>query len=106
MGFTFKTCESCSARFRVKKINKPYVGIYENKPVFHHHYDCVSCGYVHTVRFYNEVVNKWYGKVMSLQFTLWMNRNDEEKYKELIVEYEAAKNELDQINEKVEKELF
>jgi hypothetical protein len=106
VAFTFNTCESCFARFKVKEIKKPYVGMYKNNPVFHWHYDCVSCGYVHTVRLYNVFVNERYDKVMSLQFSMWMNRKDEEKYQELSIEYEIAKNELYQINEIVKRELF
>lgn len=94
-------CDNCPTRFRVKQLNKPYVGMYKDKPVFHWHYICPVCGHVHTVRFYNEFVNRIYDEVMRLEFELWLHRKDEEKHERLLMEYEIAKMELEMINEEV-----
>jgi hypothetical protein len=105
MGYKFITCDQCSSRFRVKKFNKPYVGKYEGKPVFHHHYNCVECGYVYTVRLWNEFVNPYFDKVIGLEFSMIFNRKDKVKYRELLCEYEIAEKELDDIVSKVKQEL-
>ena len=97
MAINFVECDVCLCRFRVTKINKPYIGMYKNKPVFHWHYCCVSCGHVHTVRFYNEYVNPIYDRVVSLEFSLLLNRKDEEKYGQLLREYEIANTEYESI---------
>lgn len=105
MPINLTKCDICPSQFRVKKLNKPYIGMYKDKPVLHWHYSCVRCGHVHTVRFYNQFVNQYYDKVMSLDFSLYLNRKDGEKYGQLLIEYEIAKEELEMVNQEIMKVL-
>jgi hypothetical protein len=99
-------CDVCPTEFRVKKIKKPYIGMYKDQPVFHWHYSCVRCGHVHTVRYYNKHVNPFFDKVMSLEFSLILNRFDDEKVEELEKEYEIAKEELDRVTDEIMREAM
>ncbi len=99
-------CEICPYEFRAAKIHKPFVGMYKGKLVFHWYYPCVQCGYKHTVMYYNEYINHYYDKVMSLKFDLIMHRNDECKVKQLEKECEVAVRELDRVHEEVRRELI
>jgi hypothetical protein len=102
MGYNFITCDVCPCKFRVKKLNKPYLGMYEDgNPVFHWHYDCPNCHKRYTVRFYNKSVNVFYDRVRSIEFSLYLNRKVEEKCEPLRKEYEIAKVELEEINNRI-----
>jgi hypothetical protein len=107
MGYNFTKCDVCPTRFRVKKLNKPYIGMYKDKPVFHWYYDCPNsdCRKRHTVRFYNQFINTYYDKVMSLQFSLFLYRKDEEKCNQLLKEYEIANDELEKITNELKCQL-
>ena len=95
MAFNLTKCKQCDCRFKVRRIKKPYIGMYKDNPVFHWHYECVNCGHLHTVRFYNEYVNTYFDKAQRLGFELSLHRKDHERYELLLVEYDNAKNGLD-----------
>jgi hypothetical protein len=99
-------CEICPAQFRVKTLKKPYIGMYKNNPVFHWHYVCPVCKHVHTVRFYNKFVNTYFDKVMSLEFSLFLNRKDQEKCEQLLSEYEIAKDVLEFVFDEMKSQLL
>jgi hypothetical protein len=99
------SCNYCDCRFKVKEYRKPFVGMFKDKPVFHWHFKCPSCDYVHSVRFYNKHVNPYFDKVQSLEFSLIIDRFDPEKVKQLKLEYEIAMAELDRLNSQIEDEL-
>jgi hypothetical protein len=105
MAYKFYTCEKCASRFTVKEFNKSYIGRYKGKPVFHHNYDCVECGHIHTIRFFNEYVNPYYDEAMSKFVSLIRTRKDDEKYGQLLIEYEIAEAELEKVNNVVEVTL-
>ncbi|PLS04034.1 hypothetical protein [Neobacillus cucumis] len=106
MPIRLTQCDNCPAQFRVKEFNKQFIGMYKDKPVFHWNYVCPVCNHVHTVRNYNEFVNTYFDKVISMEFSLLLNRKDEEKYKKLSDEYKIAKDELEKVNEEVRTYLF
>jgi hypothetical protein len=83
-------CDVCPCEFKVKRIYKPFVGVYKEKAVYHWFYPCVRCGYMHTVRYFNIYVNPYYEKMMSLRFGLIVHRFDKEKVMQLEKEYEVA----------------
>lgn len=98
-------CDVCPAQFRVKNLKKPYIGMYRGNSVFHWHYICPVCKHVHTVRFYNKFVNTYFDKVMSLEFSLLLNRKDEEKCKQLVKELQVAKGELEFVTNEMKSHL-
>ncbi len=101
MTIRFNMCDHCGCKFRVKKYNKPYIGLYNGKPVFHWYFDCLSCEHRHTVRYYNEFINTYYDKVKVLEWSLMLYKNDEDKFKELMRQYEIAKEELNKVNDEI-----
>lgn len=99
-------CTACSAKFKApKKLNKPYIGMYKGKPVFHWHYTCRSCEHVHTVRYWNEYLNPYFDKVKSLRIDIWWHSRDEEKVEQLMNEYEIAQRDMDREYEILLKEM-
>lgn len=98
MPIKFIKCESeaCSARFRFpKKINKPYIGMYMGKPVFHWHFVCPSCSHEHSIRYWNEHLNVYYYKMDDIRWSIRWNWKDKEKVEQLQIEYKNAWNELE-----------
>lgn len=106
MAYKFHTCENCDTIFRVKRIKKPYIGMFKSRPVYHWYYDCSRCGHKHTVRFYNEYVNIYFDEVIRFEFSLFLNRNDEDRVQELKIELDEARRELARINDEVRNRLL
>jgi len=103
MAFKFVECERCQATFKVKKIKKDMIGVYKGAPVYHRYYECVRCGYKHTVKIDTPAVNKWIDRMFMLKWYMQIYRKDEKKCEELAREYEIAKREAEKAIEDVKK---
>ena len=101
MAIKTVTCRVCGIEFKYpKKINKPFVGYFRDRPVFEHYYSCPN-GHKHFVRYWNEYVNEYFDRVMGLEFDLIIHRKDEDKCRELMQELEIARDMLDKVREVV-----
>jgi hypothetical protein len=104
MAFKFVECECCQAKFKAKKMmKKDMVGVYKGDPVYHRYFECVRCGYKHTVKIDTPAVNKWTDRMFMLKWYMRIYRNDERKCEELAKEYEMAKREAEKVIEDVKK---
>lgn len=104
MAFKFVECEYCQTKFKAKKMmKKDMVGLYNGDPVIHHYYECVRCGYKHTVKIDTPAVNVWTDKAFMLKWYMRIHRNDKKKYEELKGEYEIAKRKAEKIKDEVKK---
>lgn len=97
-------CDFCDTRFRVKKILRPWICYYLNKPVYHWHYVCPGCVKVNTIRYWNEHINPVYDKWVDLGIKASLNRRDP-NYDQIVEEFESVKVELDRLNEEIRKSV-
>lgn len=94
--------EGCDNRFRVKYVDKPFVGYFNKEPVFHWYFLCPD-GHVNFVRFYNKFVNPYYDEMKLKEVAMLFSKWDKEKFEELKIEFKQAEEELERINDEVRK---
>lgn len=99
-------CDYCDARFRVKKVLRPWIGYYLNKPVYHWHYVCLSkCGRINTIRYWCDHINHIYDKWVELGIKAKLEKRNP-NYDQIVEEFESVKVELDRLNKQIEDELL
>ena len=84
-------------------MKKDMVGFYCGDRVYHLYYECVRCGYKHTVKIDTPSVNVWTDKVFMLKWYMRIYRKDEKKCEELAREYDVVKEEAEKVIEDVKK---
>lgn len=105
MSIRLTGCEVCPCRFKVRDLNKPFIGYVDSEPVYEHSYSCPSCKHKHVVRLYHSTTNIWHDKCMTSEIGLRINRYKIMEYQMALLEHEQAKMEFDKAMDRLKKEL-